>query len=187
MTLGTTRWRAHLGHLDLVTIARARGTRQYAVDMLTSRAHFRRLVAGSGLGIVLAVVLCGCLPSDPAPPTGVRLNRNGTVDFVSCMPFSEVTKIEGTTYRRHGWNGTIDDKTKVDLKADTPAIHSLAIGQIVTFSGIPAKWASMYLHVADAGHNGTEAAIQNGDLHVGIWTWQGELNPSKCLAGKSSF
>jgi hypothetical protein len=103
------------------------------------------------------------------------------------MPFTKVTKVEGTTYRRHGWNSMIDDKTKVDLKVDTPAIRSLAIGQIVTFSGIPAKWASMYLDVAAAGHKGTEAAIQNGDLHVGEWTWQGELNASKCLAGRSSF
>jgi hypothetical protein len=170
-----------------VTIACARGTPQYAEDMPSSRAHCRRLVAGLGLGAVLAVVLCGCFPSDPAPPTGVRLNRNGTVDFVSCIPFPNVTKFEGTTYRRHGGDGTIDDKSKVELMVQTSSAHSLAIGQVVTFSGIPAKWTSMYLDVDAAGHNGTEAAIQAGDLHVGKWTWQGELNASKCLAGKSSF
>jgi hypothetical protein len=134
-----------IGCLNLVTASGPRLTQVYDVEMRGGYVSVRRTAAGLGLSAVLAVVLCGCVPSDPGPPTGVRLNSNGTVDFVSCQALSKVMQLEGSTYRRHGWNHTIDDKTKVNLTLDTPALHSLAIGQIVSFSGIPAKWDSMYL------------------------------------------
>lgn len=111
---------------------------------------------------------------------GVRLNRDGTVDLVSCRPLSGITKLEGSTYLRTGWNQVIDDKTEVDLTVDTPQVESLAIGERVTFSGVPTKWDSMYLTALGAG----EAAIENSELKVGTWTWYGYVHPDRCLAGQ---
>jgi len=130
--------------------------------------------------LVLALSGCIAFPSDPAQPMGVRLHRDGTVDLVSCRPLSGITKLEGSTYLRAGWNGVIDDKTEVHLTVETPQVQSLSIGEIVTFSGIPAKWDSMYLDADGAG----EAAIQNGELNVGKWTWYGYVHPEHCLAGE---
>jgi hypothetical protein len=160
--------------------------------MRTNRLSRLRTVAVAStmaIGLVLGLSGCAFLPSDPGQPTGARLNKNGTIDWVSCDVVSNIANVRGETFRWTGPNGTENDKTKVELTELTPLPQTLAIGQKVRLAGLPPKWDRLYVDVGARSSSGkldnyvVETPINRTDLTVGEWHWYFTNN---CLNGTTN-
>ena len=117
------------------------------------------------------LVLTGC---SPAEPTAVRLNEDGSVDFVSCYAVNEVVEAIATTTFRSGPNGQIDESTATPVPLDPP-IARLDVGQTIEFEGLPAEWDRLDIHIEDSErHDGAYAYAERDNLRVGEWRWMGD-------------
>ena len=155
----------------------------YDVDMRSHQVRSKRVMFVGALAVVLFGALSACSAVDRV---AVRLNSNGTLDFASCNAVRNVTKVEAATTKRTGPNGQVDDRTAVALKLEMP-VKNLAVGQVISFSGVPAKWDRLDIEVE--GDSWATAPTERNSLTVGQWTWNDEgpftsYNPSnKCAIG----
>jgi len=126
---------------------------------------------------VIAIVTLLLASCSPMPSTAVRLNQDGSVDFVSCIAVDQVTAATAVTTRRTGWNLSIDESTAVSVDL-VPPIDHLDSGQVIGFVGLPEQWARLdvYVDSIESG-DGAYAYAEREDLEVGEWHWMEENAP----------
>ena len=117
------------------------------------------------------MLLTSCTPAEEA---AVRLNANGSVDFVSCQAIPDVAKATATTTFRNGPNHEINDKT-AKVVALVPPIDHLDARQVIEFTGLPTKWDRVDVVLTDShGDSETDGIGERGQLSVREWHWVGQ-------------
>jgi hypothetical protein len=101
----------------------------------------------------------------------VRLNLDGSVDFVSCEAVDDVVEASATATLRAGRNGPVDESTATSVNLDPPIDH-LAAGQIIQFFGLGEDWDRLDIVVDGVDYgDGVFAYAERDQLNVGEWWW----------------
>lgn len=102
----------------------------------------------------------------------MRVNADGSVDFASCIAVENVASIEAETYMRTGLNQHLDDESLQPL-APPEGVQDLAVGEVITFTGMPEAWDELYVDVR--GDRRVDGGASHGDIVVGEWHWNDGL------------
>ena len=108
----------------------------------------------------------GCTAQDA---TAIRLNDDGTIDFVYCEGLAGVTEVNAATTMRTGPNGTIDYSTETQLEPDRE-ITDYVTGTVITFSGAPDEWDRLDISLATSDDLVLHIA-ERDRVTVGEWHW----------------
>lgn len=123
------------------------------------------------MAVALAFLLAGC---SPAERSAIRLNADGTIDFVSCVAVDGVSEASATTSFRSGPNGQVDDSTAVSVDLH-PSIDHLDAGQGIEFVGVPGEWDRLDIYVkGSSSSDATFGHAERDNLTVGQWRWMDE-------------
>lgn len=140
-------------------------------------------LAAFALVVACAPVLAGC---SPASNVAVRLNADGTVDFLSCQSQEVVDEVVANVYVR------TDESTMIDLVLEGSTPDAVDPGDILRFLGAPAddSWDRLYVGVYGAGFGSSgreypsslSTVVDRSSLEVGEWEWP--LWTARCDPGE---
>ena len=131
----------------------------------------RRVVLFAALASVATVLLVSCTPAEP---TAVRLNEDGSIDFVSCRAVDDVATATATTTFRVNGDGIVDQSTATEVDLDPP-IDQLVAGKSIEFVGLPNDWDRLDITVESSGTgNSAYAYAERDKLSIGEWRWMDE-------------
>jgi hypothetical protein len=123
----------------------------------------RRLRTTILLVSVAAAISLTLTACSPVVRTAVRVNDDGTVDFVSCFGMTELTYLEASS-------SVSDDDSDVQLRQ--PTISQFDAGEIITFAEVPANWERIYIGILGEGDAERVSGIARRDqVAVGEWYW----------------
>lgn len=109
----------------------------------------------------------------PAERSAVRLNEDGSVDFVSCDGVRDIVSATATTTLRTAPNRQIEDSSAQSVELDS--IDRLEVGRWITFVGLPDDWDRVEIIVEGSDRRDMTYGIGERDqLTVGQWRWAGE-------------